>query len=77
MSKTVTKKQSIVSYLENVKAFRDYEIKSLKNFKTMAFKFGRGALLYQVNDKLDIAEQVDNAVSLFLERGMGSIVFFI
>lgn len=71
-----TLKKAIESYLENVKAFRDYQVKPLKDFKTIMKRKDR-VLCYQIRKSEALETQLEEAVTLFCENGFSSIVFYI
>lgn len=73
----VSLKKSIESYLENVKAFRDYDIKPLASFKKEALRLKARTLVFQINKSESLESQLEEALSRFCDYGFSNIVFYI
>lgn len=71
------KVKKLEDFLENEKAFRDYDIVDASLFGNQDAAIARKVAVHQVVDLNDIDRDVENALYNFHRDGFGSIVFYV
>lgn len=64
--------KKLEQYLENVVAFRDYEIKEVKQFGRVNM-----VAVHQIVDMKSLDQDVNNALHSFTRDGFGKVVFYV